>query len=81
MIMPFAWEGGAQVIVKLRGWSPDTAGVSTGPGPESKEKEIDKETGRGKEGKKEMNIFFMCAYKRVREKRVGGFVQNHSLSF
>lgn len=39
MIMPFGWEGGTQVTVTLRGWSSDTTGVSTGPGPEGKEKQ------------------------------------------
>lgn len=37
MIMPFGWAGGTQETVALRGWSPDTAGVSTGPGPVGRE--------------------------------------------
>lgn len=58
--MPFGWEGGTQVIVTLRGWSSDTAGVSTGPGPGGKEKEIDKETGRRKVLKKAGDKYTPC---------------------
>lgn len=42
MMRPFGWEGGTQETVTLRGWSPDTAGVSTGPGPE-RERQTDEE--------------------------------------
>lgn len=64
MIMPFGWEGGTQVIVKLRGWSPDTAGVSTGPGPGGKEKEIDKEKKKSKR-----LIYSLCVLIKERKKR------------
>lgn len=35
--MPFGGAGGSQVTVALRGWSLDTVGGSTGPGPGSEE--------------------------------------------
>lgn len=38
--MPFGGAGGAQVTVALRGWSLDTVGVSTAPGPGSEEELI-----------------------------------------
>lgn len=38
--MPFGGAGGSQVTVALRGWSLDTMGVSTGPGPGSEEELI-----------------------------------------
>lgn len=36
LMMPFGRDGGTQVTVTLRGCSPDTVGLSTGPGPADK---------------------------------------------
>ena len=62
MMMPFGWEGGTQVTVTLRGWSPETAGVSNAPGPVGRKRRTDgdrEQQGKAKK-KKEKNILYAC---------------------